>query len=83
METNVSIFYNTGATLGRGLSRGLATLVAWALGFGAHYLASLAGEKVEPILLGLSIFLVGKKLIRAMKMIIIIQLRQNILLGPK
>ena len=65
METNVSIFYNTGATLGRGLNRGLATLVAGALGFGAHYLASLAGEKGEPILLGLSVFLLGKKLIRA------------------
>ena len=82
MDTNVSIFYNTGATLGRGLNRGLATLVAWALGFGAHYLASLAGEKGEPIL-GLSVFLLGKKLIRVKKMIIIIQLRQNILLGPK
>ena len=83
MDTNVSIFYNTGATLGRGLNRGLATLVAGALGFGAHYLASLAGEKGEPILLGLFVFLLGKKLIRAKKMIIIIQLRQNILLGPK
>ena len=52
MDTNVSIFYNTGATLGRGLNRGLATLVAGALGFGAHYLASLAGEKGEPYSLG-------------------------------
>nr|POE90942.1 aluminum-activated malate transporter 2 [Quercus suber] len=37
--------FSLGATLGRGLNRGLATLVAGALGFGAHYLASLAGEK--------------------------------------
>ncbi|KAK7819837.1 aluminum-activated malate transporter 2 [Quercus suber] len=55
--------FSVGATLGRGLNRGLATLVAGALGFGAHYLASLAGEKGEPILLGLSVFLLGKKLI--------------------
>ncbi|KAK4607204.1 hypothetical protein RGQ29_001146 [Quercus rubra] len=51
--------FSVGATLGRGLNRGLATLVAGALGFGAHYLASLAGEKGEPILLGLSVFLLA------------------------
>ena len=54
------MFYNTGATLGRGLNRGLATLVAGALGFGAHHLASLSGEKGQPIVLGLFVFLLGK-----------------------
>ncbi|XP_075635895.1 aluminum-activated malate transporter 2-like isoform X1 [Castanea sativa] len=51
--------FSVGATLGRGLNRGLATLVAGALGFGAHYLASLAGEEGEPILLGLFVFLLA------------------------
>lgn len=55
-------FQNAGATLGRGFNRGLATFMAGALGFGAHYLASCSGDKVEPILLGLFVFLIGKKL---------------------
>lgn len=49
-----------GATLGKGLNRTLATLTAGALGVGAHYLASLAGEKAEPILIGFFVFLQGK-----------------------
>ena len=48
-----------GATLGRGLNRGLATFLAGALGFGAHHLAVLSGEKVQPILLALFVFLLG------------------------
>jgi hypothetical protein len=59
-DTNFLMFYKTGATLGRGLNRGLATLVAGALGFGAHHLASLSGEKGQPIVLGLFVFLLGK-----------------------
>jgi hypothetical protein len=54
------IDYNAGATLGRGLNRGLATFLAGALGFGAHRLATLSGEKGEPMLLGLFVFLLGK-----------------------
>ncbi|GMY15736.1 aluminum-activated malate transporter 2-like isoform X1 [Fagus crenata] len=51
--------FSVGATLGRGLNRGLATLVAGALGFGAHHLASLSGEKGQPIVLGLFVFLLA------------------------
>lgn len=50
----------SGATLGKGLNRGLATLVAGALGIGAHHLASLSGHIGEPILLGVFVFLQGK-----------------------
>ncbi|KAK9280301.1 hypothetical protein L1049_013989 [Liquidambar formosana] len=58
--TVVVVFeFTVGATLGRGLNRGLATLLAGALGFGAHHLASLSGEKGEPILLGLFVFLLA------------------------
>lgn len=37
----------------------MATLLAGALGVGAHYLASASGKVVEPILLGLFVFLQG------------------------
>ncbi|KAE9620625.1 hypothetical protein Lal_00019272 [Lupinus albus] len=56
--TVVVVFeYTVGATLGKGLNRTLATLMAGTLGVGAHYLASLAGEKAEPILIGFFVFL--------------------------
>ncbi|GER56967.1 aluminum-activated malate transporter 1 [Striga asiatica] len=46
-----------GATLGKGLNRGLATLVAGGLGLGAHHLAVVSGKTCEPILIGLFVFL--------------------------
>lgn len=52
-------FYLAGATLGRGLNRGLATFLAALLGFGAHRLASLSGEEGEPIILAIFVFLIG------------------------
>ncbi|KAJ4972105.1 hypothetical protein NE237_005204 [Protea cynaroides] len=56
--TVVVVFeYTVGATLGKGLNRGIATLLAGALAVGAHHLASLCGEKGKPIILGLSTFL--------------------------
>ncbi|CAL0329009.1 unnamed protein product [Lupinus luteus] len=56
--TVVVVFeYTVGATLGKGLNRTLATFMAGTLGVGAHYLASLAGEKAEPILIGFFVFL--------------------------
>lgn len=54
------LFKFSGATLGKGLNRGLATLVAGGLGVGAHHLASLSGEIGEPILLGFFVFIQGK-----------------------
>ncbi|KAH9699483.1 hypothetical protein WN944_027462 [Citrus x changshan-huyou] len=58
--TVVVVFeFSVGGTLSRGLNRGLATFLASALGFGAHHLASLPGEKGEPILLGLFVFLLA------------------------
>ncbi|GFQ03803.1 aluminum-activated malate transporter 7 [Phtheirospermum japonicum] len=58
VTTVVVVFeFSVGATLGKGLNRGLATLVAGALGLGAHHLASLSGKTSEPILIGLFVFL--------------------------
>ena len=49
----------SGATIGKGLNRGLATFIAGALGVGAHYLASMTGKVGEPIFIGLFVFLQG------------------------
>ncbi|KAK9280012.1 hypothetical protein L1049_013697 [Liquidambar formosana] len=58
--TVVVVFeFYVGATLGRGLNRIFATMAAGALGVKAHDLASLSGEKGEPVLLGFFVFLIG------------------------
>lgn len=58
--TVVVVFeFSVGATLGKGVNRGIATFVAGSLGVGAHHLAVSSGEKVEPVLLGISVFLVA------------------------
>ena len=40
----------------------LATFSSGALGFGVHYLATLAGEKGEPIVLGFFVAMIGNML---------------------
>ncbi|KAK4492290.1 hypothetical protein RD792_003093 [Penstemon davidsonii] len=58
--TVVVVFeFSVGATLGRGVNRGIATLIGGALGVAAHRLASFAGDKAECIILGLSVFLIA------------------------
>ncbi|KAK2995625.1 hypothetical protein RJ640_015462 [Escallonia rubra] len=58
--TVVVIFeFTVGATLSKALNRGLATFLAGSLGIGAEYLASLFGEKGEPIVLGFLVFLLA------------------------
>ncbi|KAG6415196.1 hypothetical protein SASPL_122601 [Salvia splendens] len=55
--TVVVVFeFSVGATLGKGVNRGLATLAAGALGLGAHHLATVTGKTWEPILIGLFVF---------------------------
>lgn len=53
------LVYVVGATLSKSLNRGLATLLAGALGVGAQRLASLFSEREEPIVLGILVFLLG------------------------
>ncbi|CAA2956986.1 aluminum-activated malate transporter 2-like [Olea europaea subsp. europaea] len=48
--------FSAGATIGKCLNRGLATLVASALALGALHLASIPGKHVEPILIGMFVF---------------------------
>lgn len=49
----------TGGTLSKGLNRAFATLLAGSLAVGAHLVSDLCGEKAEPILLGVFVFIVG------------------------
>ena len=56
----IVLTYFSGATLGKGVNRGIATLLAGALGVGAHSLATSFGQNFQHILLGLSVFLFGK-----------------------
>ncbi|PKA53938.1 Aluminum-activated malate transporter 1 [Apostasia shenzhenica] len=51
--------YTVGGTLSKGLNRAFATLLAGALGLGAHQLAALCGDKGEPILLSVFVFLLA------------------------
>ncbi|KAL4611229.1 hypothetical protein ACB092_08G107700 [Castanea dentata] len=51
--------FSVGATLGKGLNRMLATLSAGALGVGVHHLATLSGEKGEPIVLGFFVAMIA------------------------
>ncbi|KAK8958929.1 Aluminum-activated malate transporter 1 [Platanthera guangdongensis] len=51
--------YTVGGTLSKGLNRAFATLLAGALGLGAHQLATLAGDKGEPILLSIFVFMLA------------------------
>ncbi|KAL6537869.1 hypothetical protein OROHE_012156 [Orobanche hederae] len=58
--TVVVVFeFSVGATLGKGVNRGIATLLGGALGVAAHRLASFTGEKIDCIVLGLSVFFIA------------------------
>ncbi|XP_050228924.1 aluminum-activated malate transporter 8 [Mercurialis annua] len=58
--TVVVVFeFTVGGTLLKSLNRGFATLLAGALGVGAHHLASLFGNKGEPIVIGILVFLLA------------------------
>lgn len=60
LPINLILSLLLGATLSKGMNRGLATLLAGVLGIGAKYLASLFGPKAEPIVLGCLVFLLGE-----------------------
>ena len=49
----------SGATLGKGLNRGMATLLAGGLGIGANHLAKHSGHIGKPILILFLVFLQG------------------------
>jgi len=51
--------FTVGAAISKGLNRACATFLAGALGIGAHHLAILFGEKGEPVVLGLLVFVIA------------------------
>ncbi|XP_068636177.1 aluminum-activated malate transporter 10-like [Aristolochia californica] len=56
--TVVVVFeFSVGATLSKGLNRGMATLLAGSLALGVHSVASQFGEKTEPVVLVIAVFL--------------------------
>ncbi|KAJ9184576.1 hypothetical protein P3X46_004288 [Hevea brasiliensis] len=58
--TVVVVFeFTVGGTLSKSLNRSFATFLAGALGLGAQHLASIFGEKGEPIVIGFLVFLLG------------------------
>ncbi|XP_073151914.1 aluminum-activated malate transporter 8-like [Henckelia pumila] len=58
--TVVVVFeYTVGGTLSKSLNRSCATMVAGALGIGAEYLANSCGERGEPVVLAISVFLLA------------------------
>uniref|UniRef100_A0A7N0RFZ8 Aluminum-activated malate transporter n=1 Tax=Kalanchoe fedtschenkoi TaxID=63787 RepID=A0A7N0RFZ8_KALFE len=59
MTVVVMFEYTVGETLGKGLNRMLATLVAGMLGLGAHRLATLPGDSGQPIMLSMFVFLIA------------------------
>ncbi|KAL0346980.1 UNVERIFIED_CONTAM: Aluminum-activated malate transporter 8 [Sesamum calycinum] len=63
--TVVVVFeFTVGGTLSKSINRGCATLIAGALGVGAEYLANLCGEKGQPFVLGVLVFILGETEIR-------------------
>ncbi|KAF9687943.1 hypothetical protein SADUNF_Sadunf02G0145700 [Salix dunnii] len=59
--TVVVVFENTvGATLYKSINRAVGTFLAGSLGVGIHWVASHSGDKLEPIILGISVFLLGE-----------------------
>lgn len=53
----------SGAAISKGLNRICGTFIAGALGVAVHHIANLFGEKGEPVVLAIFVFLVGKKII--------------------
>lgn len=51
--------FTVGGTLAKGLNRTFGTMLAGTLGLGAHHIAVLAGERGEPILLGIFVFVLA------------------------
>ncbi|KAH9731392.1 Aluminum-activated malate transporter 10 [Citrus sinensis] len=61
--TVVVVFESSvGATLGKCINRAIGTFLAGSLGVGVHWIAFHSGKNLEPIVLGISLFLLGDEL---------------------
>ncbi|XP_066348994.1 aluminum-activated malate transporter 1-like [Miscanthus floridulus] len=59
LTTVVVMEYTVGGTLCKGLNRAFGTLVAGFIAVGAHKVAYLCGDKAEPVLLAIFVFLLS------------------------
>ncbi|KAM7511865.1 hypothetical protein LguiB_010740 [Lonicera macranthoides] len=59
MTVVVAFEYTVGATLTKSVNRATATFLAGSLGVGVHWIASQCGEKFEPMVLELTVFLLA------------------------
>ncbi|CAD6260964.1 unnamed protein product [Miscanthus lutarioriparius] len=59
LTTVVAMEYTVGGTLCKGLNRAFGTLVAGFIAVGAHKVAYLCGDKAEPVLLAIFVFLLS------------------------
>ncbi|KAG1354553.1 Aluminum-activated malate transporter 10 [Cocos nucifera] len=59
MTVTVVFEYTVGGCLYKGFNRAVATLSAGGLAVGIHWIASKTGERVEPVILSASVFLLG------------------------
>lgn len=50
---------HVGATLSKGLNRGMATLLAGSLAIGIHWIAKQLGDQANPIIHSIAVFLLG------------------------
>ncbi|KAK4788299.1 hypothetical protein SAY86_019618 [Trapa natans] len=58
--TVVVVFeYTVGATLSKSVNRTTGTFLAGSLGVGVHWVASQSGDHLEPIVIGISVFLLA------------------------
>ncbi|CAM8974526.1 unnamed protein product [Rhodiola kirilowii] len=58
--TIVVVFeYTVGATLNKSINRAIATFLAGSLGIGVHWVASQSGQKFEPVIIGLFVFILA------------------------
>ncbi|KAA8516200.1 hypothetical protein F0562_019379 [Nyssa sinensis] len=58
--TVVVVFeYTVGATLCKCINRATGTFLAGSLGIGVHWVASQSDEKIQPVILGISVFLLA------------------------
>uniref|UniRef100_A0A7N0RAS2 Aluminum-activated malate transporter n=1 Tax=Kalanchoe fedtschenkoi TaxID=63787 RepID=A0A7N0RAS2_KALFE len=58
--TVVVVFeYTVGATLNKSINRATATFLAGSLGLGVHWVATQSGQKFEPVIIGLFVFILA------------------------
>lgn len=59
VSCSLTIYTHAGATLSKSVNRATGTFLAGALGVGVHWIAIQSGEKLQPVILQASVFILG------------------------